>query len=314
MKTSVWLLLLVGLALSAIMLSAATSLDASNMENAVMTVNGRKVTPQEFAIWRSAFSYSDLNFEQQMNEAAKLKLMQIIAQEREMIVEVDYEDVINVFEMQSQQQAIALSYGASPANELAYYSYIFENLKENLGNVLVDEGIIPATERNLIRFYDSNKDALAKTSDYVKAKCLYFANTKEGLAHLNNFAKKAENGEDLDKLLFEMPDGAHGSSFTETLALESESSYDKLKGQNSLLEALAVLPVKGWKVVKDDLDESKMIFIYCCDRRAGGFLPYEKVEEEVMDAFVSMQFDIYLEQRLEAAKIVANGEAQALTA
>ncbi|MDR1638250.1 MAG: peptidyl-prolyl cis-trans isomerase [Clostridiales bacterium] len=309
MKKTSWLLVLAALGICAALLTAARRLEPVGLEDAVMTVNGRKVTPQEFTIWRSAFSYSGEDFETQMKETAKIKMMQIIARENELVSAVDYEDVYEDFGAQKEEEGETPAREASPANERAFYAYILGNLRSNLISELVADGAISVAEDELKEHYQANT-RLYKTPDYVVARCLYFSSDAQGLASLNALAEQAEAGLSLDGILGKPSE--IGAEFSETLEVGDELGFELIENEAALCEALKTLPKGGWKVVKDELDGTKMIFVYCMSRTPGGVKPFESVRSEVFESCVQKAFDAYLEERLSLSAVIENKDAQAL--
>jgi hypothetical protein len=311
MKKTTWLLVLAALGICAALLTAARRLEPVGFEDAVMTVNGRKVTPQEFTIWRSAFSYSGEDFETQMKEAAKIKLMQIIARENGLVTAVDYEDVYQDFGAQKEknEEGETPDREASPANERAFYAYILGNLRSNLISELAAGGAISVSEDELKEHYAANARKY-KTPDYIAARCLYFSSGAKGLASLNALAEQAEAGLNLDSILGKPSE--IGAEFSETLEMGAELGFELIENQAALSEALKTLPKGGWKVVKDELDGTKMIFVYCMSRSPGGLKPYESVRSEVWESCIQEAFDAYLEERLTLAAVIENKEAQNL--
>jgi hypothetical protein len=310
MKIRTWILTTAALAGCAAILTAAKSVDPREIGDAVMTVNGRGVTVQEFVIWRSAFSYVDEEFEIQMKEAAKLKMMQIIAREMGLVDAVDYEDIRGDFETEGNGDAIPLSFGASPSNEPAFFSYIFGNLRENLISALVSNGTLNVSGKILADACERRAEEF-KNPDIVEARCLYFPISVEGLSDLGALSEKADSGEDLTSLL--QDSDAVGALFSETLRLANEGDYERLSFESALYEAVCDLPEGGWRIVKDEIDGTNMIFVFCQERSAGGLKPYQTVTRRIRTEMLEEAFDDYLEERLSQAAVVENEQARALT-
>jgi hypothetical protein len=144
----------------------------------------------------------------------------------------------------------------------------------------------------------------------VEARCLYFSSDQEGLAKLNALAEQAEAGLSLSSILGKP--SASGAEFSETLEIGDNLGYELLAKEKPLYDALATLPEGGWKVVKDELDSTKMIFVYCMNRTPGGLKPFEHVRDEVWQSCIEDAFDAYLEERISLATVIENENAQEL--
>ncbi len=310
----------------------------NSMDTTIFTVNGEKVTKEEFLAISSGLRgsvYSDFvlkygeaedgdfwttNFDgqiprevlkkQTLEKIKKIKIEQILFKKYGLVDDISYQSFQKELQSENKRRKTAVAknepiYGPIQYNEKAYYDYLQEDREEKLKKKLISSDL-SSTEEEIGKYYDNHKDELFCKSEDMNVEKIsvsyldsYGNPSKDLKAKAEKLLESIINGDD-----FQKSDIASIEQSGLTVEYAEQIVNETSRMDTDIFNKVVSLQ-KGQ--FSDIYEEDNCIYIFrIVDIISNGYKAISEVRDQIVSFLADEKYNSLLEKLLSESKIVVN--------